>query len=91
MIANLIRIYNDTFYRPPVKSAQCIIGTEKHPDSAIFLNYNDDEYSQGYSQIKQAFRALTHDDVLKPYISDHDFRSSRDANNILDLIYTFSI
>ena len=34
---------NDTFYRPPVISAQCIIGTEKYPDSAIFLNYNDDE------------------------------------------------
>ena len=23
---------NDTFYRPPVSSAQCIIGTEKYPD-----------------------------------------------------------
>ena len=27
---------DDTFYRPPVTSAQCIIGTEKYPDSAIF-------------------------------------------------------
>ena len=26
---------NDTFYRPLVTSAQCIIGTEKCPDSAI--------------------------------------------------------
>ena len=26
---------NDTFYRPPVTSAQCIIGTEKYPDSGI--------------------------------------------------------
>ena len=34
---------NDTFYRPPVTSAQCIIGTEKYPDSAILLNYNDDD------------------------------------------------
>ena len=34
---------NDTFYRPPVIGAQCIIGTEKHPDSAILLIYNDDE------------------------------------------------
>ena len=31
-------INNDTFYRPPVISAHCIIGTEKYPDSAIFLN-----------------------------------------------------
>ena len=29
---------NDTFYRPLVTSAQCIIGTEKYPDSGIFLN-----------------------------------------------------
>ena len=29
---------NDTFYRMPVTSAQCIIGTEKYPDSAILLN-----------------------------------------------------
>ena len=28
-------INNDTFYRPPVTSAQCIIGTEKYPDSGI--------------------------------------------------------
>ena len=36
---------NDTFYRPPVISAHCIIGTEKYLDSAILLNYNDDDYS----------------------------------------------
>ena len=81
---------NDTSYRP-VTSAQCIIGTEKYPDSAILLNYNDDDYSQGYSQIKEAFRALTHDDVLKPYISDHDFRSSNDGNNIGYNLYVFDI
>ena len=39
---------NDTFYRHPVTSAQCIIGTEKYPDSAILLNYDDDEYSQRF-------------------------------------------
>ena len=66
---------NDTFYRPPVTSAQCIIGTEKYPDNSILLNYNDDDYNQGYGQIKEAFRALTKDDILQPYISDNDFRS----------------
>ena len=33
---------NDTFYRPLVTSAQCIIGTEKYPDSGISLKYNDE-------------------------------------------------
>ena len=37
---------NDTFYRMPVTSAQCIIGTEKYPDSATSKNYDDDDYSQ---------------------------------------------
>ena len=37
---------NDTFYRPPVTSAQCIIGTENYPDPAILLNYDDDDYDQ---------------------------------------------
>ena len=34
---------NDTFYRPSVTSAQCIIGTEKYPDSGILLKYDDDD------------------------------------------------
>ena len=73
---------NDTFYRPPVTSAQCIIGTEKYPDSSILLNYDDDDYNQGHGQIKKAFRALTNDDILQPYISDNDFRSSKKNNDI---------
>ena len=82
---------NDTFYRPPVTSAQCIIGTEKYPDSAISLNYNDDDYSQGYAQIKQAFKALTKDDVLQPYICENDFRSDNNGNNIGYNIHVFDI
>ena len=51
---------NDTFCRLPVVSAQSIIGTEKYPDASIILNYDDDDdYSQGYYQIKEAFEALT--------------------------------
>ena len=73
---------NDTYYRPPVKSAQGIIGTEKYPDSAILLNYNDDNYSQGYGLIKEAIKALTKDDILQPYISENDFISSNDGDNI---------
>ena len=82
---------NDTFYRPLVTSDQCIIGTEKYTDSCILLNYNDDDYSQGYGQIKEAFKALTKDNLLLPYISEHDFRSSNDGNNIGYNIYVFDI
>ena len=82
---------NDTFYRPPVTNAQCIIGTEKYPDSAILINYNDDDYSQGYGLIKQAFKDLTKHDILEPYISDNDFRSSNDGNNIGFNLYVFNI
>ena len=67
---------NDTFYRPPVKSAQCNIGTEKYPDSGIFLNYDVDDYSQCYGQIKEDFKALTKDDILNPCIYGQGFRST---------------
>ena len=82
---------NDTFYRPPVTSVQCIIGTEKYPDSGILLNYSDDNYSQGYGQIKEAFKALTKDNILQPYISEQDFRSSNDDNDFGYSIYAFEI
>ena len=81
----------DTFYRPLVTSAQCIIGTEKYPDSGILLNYNNDDYSQGYGQIKEAFKALTKDNLLQQYVSEQDFRSSNDGNNIGYNIYVFDI
>ena len=82
---------NGTFYRPPVISPQCIIGTEKYPDSAILLNFDDDEDSQGYAQIKEAFRALSKDDILKPYMSDNDFRSNNNGNFIGYNLYVFDI
>ena len=82
---------NDTCYNPSVSSFQCIIGTEVYLDNSILLNYDDDDYSQGYEQIKKAFRALTKDDVLQPYKSDDDFRSSKDGNNIGYNLYVFDI
>ena len=82
---------NDTFYRPLVTSAQCIIGTEKYPDSGILINYNDDDYSQGYGQFKEAFKALTKDNIPQTYISEHDFRTSNDVNEIGYNIYAFNI
>ena len=80
---------NDTFYRLPVSSAQCIIGTEKYPDKATLLIYDDDDYSQGYGQIKEAFKALTKDNILQPYISEDDFRSDNNGNNIGYNIHVF--
>ena len=82
---------NDTFYRPLVTSAQCIIGTEKYPDGGILLNYNDDDYSQGYGQIKEAFKVLTKDNLLEQYISEHDFGSPNDGNITGYNIYAFDI
>ena len=82
---------NDTFVRLPVISAQVVIGTERYPDSAILLNYDDDDYSQGYGLIKEAFKALTKDDILQPYISEDDFRSSNDGNIIGYNKYAFDI
>ena len=67
---------NDTFCRLPVVSAQCVTGTEKYPDAGILLKYDDDDYAQGNHQIKEAFKALTKDDILQPYISEEEFRTS---------------
>ena len=75
----------------PVTSAQCIIGTEKYPDSATLLNYDDDDYSQGYGMVKEAFKALTKDNILQPYISEDDFRSDNNGNNIGYNIQVFDI
>ena len=82
---------NDTFYRPLVTSAQCFIGTEKYPDGCILLNYNDDDYSQGYGQIKETFKALTKDNILQSYISEDDFGPNNDGDNIGYNIYAFDI
>ena len=83
---------NDTFCRLPVVSAQCIIGTEKYPDAAILLIYVDDDYSQGYHQIKETFKALTEDDILQLYISDDNFRTSNAAANDIGYnLYVFDI
>ena len=82
---------NDIFVRLPVISAQVVIGTERYPDSAILLNYDDDDYSQGYGQIRKAFKALTKDDILQPYKSEDDFRSCNEANIIGYNIYALDI
>ena len=82
---------DDTFYRPPVTSAQWFIGFEKYPGSAILWNYDDDDYSQGYDQNKEAFKALTKDNIVQPYISQYDFSLDHPIMVlILALNYIFS-
>ena len=92
MIDNTIKILNnDTFVRLPVISAQVVIGTARYLDSAILINHDDDDYAQGYGQIKEAFKDPTTDDILQPYVSEDDFRSSNEGNNIGYNIYAFDI
>ena len=79
----------DTFHRSPVTSAQCIIGTRRYPDNSIVLNYDDDDYIQVFGLIKEPFRALTRDDILKPYISEQNFRSSKDGDDIGHILHVF--
>ena len=74
-----------------IVSAQCIIGKEKSPDTGILLNFNGDDYSKGYHQIKEAFRALTKEIILQPYIREDDFRWSNDGDNIGYNIHCFDI
>ena len=55
------------------------------------LDYEDDDSSPGYGQIKQAFKAPNKDDILQPYKSEHVFRSSKDGNDIGYNLYVFVI
>ena len=82
---------NDSFCSMPVTSAQAIIRTEKNSDTVILLNYNDNEYSQGYAQNKEAFRASTKDDSLQPYIMMMILDLQIQEFSKLDIIYMFSI
>ena len=87
----------DTFCRPPVTSAQCVIRTQKSPDAGILSNYDDDDYFQTYGQNKEAFKALTNDDILRPYVSDIYFRPAKvnaageATKDIVYYFYVFSI
>ena len=54
--------------------------------------FDDDEYSQGYSQIKEAFRALTKDKILQPFKCDDDIRSSNaKVDDVGYNLYVFDI
>ena len=83
-----------TFYRAPATSAQCIRGTEKYPEAAILIDYDDEVFSQGYGQIKEALKALTKYDIRKLYISDQRSRSTNvnvDGEAINDFGFIFFV
>ena len=88
---NSQKLHDDTFHRPPVRSVRNIIRTEKSPDSVVLKNFDDNSYSQGCGQIEAAFRALTRDDLPKPYMSDHHFRSTKEGNDVGYNWYIFHI
>ena len=80
----------DTFVRLTVISAQAVIGTERYPDSGVLLNYDDDDYSQGYGQRKEAFKALT------KMIYSHHIKVKMILDRLMKVIilvtiYTFSL
>ena len=64
-----------------------IIGLQR--SAGILLPYDDDNYSQGYAQIKEAFRASTKEDIIQPYTTDDDFRSSDDG--VVELGYNLCV
>ena len=65
---------------------------EKHRDAGILLTYIDDDYSRGFSQIKEAFRHLTKDIILQSYISDDDSSSTNvRADDVGYNLYVFEI
>ena len=72
-VKNSQNLKNDTFCRLPVSSCQSIFVSEKCPGRSILLNYVDDDYSRGYGQINEIFRALAKNDILQPV---RDFRAS---------------
>ena len=54
----------------------------------MMMNY----YSEGYHQNEEVFNALTQDNILQPYISDDEFRSSNvRADEVGYNLYVFDI
>ena len=55
------------------------------------MNYDADNYSHGYIRKKEAFRALTKDDILKPFKSFNDFTSSKINIDLGNNVYVSDI
>ena len=66
----------DTFCRPSVVDAQCIIGSENFSDAGRSCNYAIDKWSQAYGKIVSCFRHLAKDIIVQPYFTQKDFITS---------------
>ena len=82
---------NHTFYILPITSAQCINGTEKYLDAGILLISDHDIFSQGYDQIKEAFRVLRKMRSLNRIYQIMTLDLQTSGLRILVVIHTFLI
>ena len=86
---------NDSFYRPPVTSAECLPKTEKYLEDSINLNYPEYEYCQGYGQNASLFRHFTKDDIFRRHRTQEDFKTKfivhGDKTEGMDIKYLFLI
>ena len=60
---------NDTIYRPSVVKAQCIVGSEKFPDTGRNCNFAIEKFLQEKGEIVSCFRHLAEDNILQPYFT----------------------
>ena len=80
---NQQRQNNDTFQRPLVVIAQCILNSGKHPDARINFTFVVDKRSKAYGESVSCLRHLAKEKILQAYIKQEDFISSNDyAENI---------
>ena len=63
----------DTFYRPSVENAQCIIGREKLPDAGKKFKYAIDNCSEAYGEIVSCFRWLAKDKIFTTFYHTNRF------------------
>ena len=66
----------ETFFKPSVVNAHCIIGSEKFPDAGIICNCAIDKYSQAYGEVRSCFSHLAQYNILQRYITQKDFVTS---------------
>ena len=65
--ARLPKFEFGSFCRLPVTTAFCDIETEKCRDAGVISNDDDDDdFINGYGQMKEDFTSLTKHDILQP-------------------------
>ena len=88
---NSQELSNDTFFRPPVNNAQCIIGTEKNPETGLNCDYENEMHCQAQGENVSCFGQLTKDNIFHPYWTQPDFRRENDRNQMGYKLYVFDV